>query len=443
MSYKCIYNGTIITMNENKDIIEAGAVVINGMEIVEIGYTSELLNKYDYTEKIDAQNGIIMPGFINGHCHVSMSVFRSLGEDIPDRLTRYMFPLEDMIVDEGLVNTGAKLSIAEMLLGGVTTFVDMYYFEDEVAKAAKELGMRAIAGETILEKIAPDTDAPYGGLDYAIKFIKEWKNDELIIPALAPHATYTNDEEHLLKIKELSEKYNVPILIHISEMISEMEKFREEYDMTPVQYLDKIDFLSDKVIGAHLVYTNEEDMDILYRNDVGVIHNVAANAKSGRKVAPVPRMLDKKVKVGLGTDGPMSGNHQDIINVLDQYTKIQKVAANNNRICPAIEAVELGTIGGARAIKLDDTIGSIEVGKKADIIIIETNTPNIQPIYDYYSAITYAAYPHNVVMTMVNGNVVMRDRKLLTGNLDKIIDDVKQIQEKIKGIAMELEKKVK
>lgn len=443
MSYKCIYNGTIITMNGNKEIIEDGAVVINGSEILEIGNTSELLDKYEYAEKIDAKDGIIMPGFINGHCHVSMSVFRSLGEDIPDRLTRYMFPLEDMLVDEKLVNVGAKLSIAEMLMGGVTTFVDMYYFEDEVAKAAKELGMRAIAGETILEKIAPDTDVPYGGIEYATKFIEAWKNDELIIPALAPHATYTNDEEHLLEIKELSQKYNAPILMHISEMTFEMEEFKEKYNMTPVQYLDKIGFLCDKVIGAHLVYTNEEDMDILYKNDVGVIHNVAANAKSGRKVAPAPKMLAKNVKVGLGTDGPMSGNHQDIINVLDQYTKIQKVAANNNKICPSIEAVELGTIGGARAIKLDSIIGSIEAGKKADIIIIETNTPNMQPIYDYYSAITYAAYPHNVVMTMVNGKVVMKDRKLLTGDLGKIIDDIKDMQEKIKEIALELEKKVR
>lgn len=443
MAYKCIYNGTIITMNENKDIIENGAVVINGSEIIEIDTTKELINKYDYDEQIDAQQGIIMPGFINGHCHVSMSVFRSLGEDIPDRLTRYMFPLEDRLVDEKLVNVGAKLSIAEMILGGVTTFVDMYYFEDEVAKAAKELGIRAIAGETVLEKISPDSNTPYGGIEYASKFIEKWKDDELIVPAFAPHATYTNDKDHLLEIERLSKKYNVPILIHISEMLFEMKEFKEKYNMTPVKYLNKIGFLCDRVIGAHLVYTNEEDMDILYKNDVGVIHNVAANAKSGRKVAPVPQMLEKGVKVGLGTDGPMSGNHQDIINILDQYTKIQKVAANDNRICPAIEAVELGTIGGARAIKLDNIIGSIETGKKADIIIIETNTPNMQPIYDYYSALTYAAYPHNVVMSMINGKVVMKDRKLLTGDINRIINDARDIQEKIKEIALELEKKAK
>lgn len=442
MSYKCIYNGTVITMNKNRDVIENGALIIKDSEIVEVG-GQELLNKYDCDEKVDADNGIIMPGFINGHTHVSMSLFRSVGEDIPNRLIRYMFPLEDMLVDENLVNVGAKLSMCEMILGGVTTIADMYYFEDEVAKAAKELGMRAIAGETILKKPSPDSEVPYGGMDYAVKFIEKWKNDELIIPAFAPHATYTSDEKHLLEIKKLSYKYDVPILMHISETTAEMDEFKEKYNMTPVKYLDSIGFLCSKLIGAHLIYTNDEDIEILSKQDVGVIHNVAGNAKSGRKVAPVPKMLTKGVKVGLGTDGPMSGNHQDIIDLLDQYTKIQKLANNTAAICPSIEAVELGTIRGAQALKLDDTIGSLEKGKKADIIIIETNAPNMQPIYDYYSSIVYAAYPHNVVMTMINGKVIMKDRKILTADLTSVMENVKILQRKIKDKVLELEKQVK
>lgn len=439
MSYKCIYNAVIVTMNLNRDIIENGVLVIKDSEIFDIG-DSKLLSKYDYEEKIDAKNGIVLPGFINGHTHVSMSVFRSLGEDIPDRLRRYMFPLEDSIVDAELVRVGAKLSIAEMLLGGVTTFADMYYFEDEVAKAAKEMGIRAIAGETIINKPSPDSNKPYGSMEYAEKFIEKWKNDELVTPALAPHATYSVDEEHLRKIKEISQKHKVPILMHISEMDFEMEQFKEKYNCTPVKFLENINFLSSKVIGAHLVYATEDDMEIMLKHDVGVIHNVAANAKAARPVAPVPSMIERGIKVGLGTDGPMSGNHLDIINLLDQYTKIQKIATGARNGRTSLEAVELGTISCAKAIEMGNVIGSIEIGKKADVIIIDTNCPNMQPIYDYYSAIVYSAYPHNVSMTMVNGKVVMKDRKLINEDLNKIIDETRKLQDKIKEAVAKLNK---
>jgi len=438
MGYKCIYNGVVLTMNKCREIIEDGVVVIKDKEIIETGNRS-LLEKYNFDEMIDADRGIIMPGFINGHSHVSMSIFRSLGEDVPDRLRKYLFPLEDKLVDEELVRIGARLGIAEMIMGGVTTFADMYYFEDEVAKASKELGMRAIVGETVINRIAPDTKEGYEGLKHAVALIEKWKGDDLIIPAFAPHATYTNDKEHLQKIRQLSDKHGAPILIHISEMEFEMEEFREKYDMSPVAYLDSIGFLTDKVIGAHLVYVDDEDIDLLAKREVGVIHNITANAKGGRGVSPAPKMLKRNVKVGLGTDGPMSGNTIDIIGILDQYTKIQKYAALDNTVCPSIEAVELGTIRCAEAIHMDEMIGSLEEGKRADVIIINTHSPNMQPIYDYYSALVYSAYPHDVSMTMINGTVVMKDRTLLSGNLDDILSDVYRVKEQIVKSAKELE----
>lgn len=431
MTIKSIYNGHILTMNSHKQIIENGYVVIKDNAIIEISSDKNILNKYNNVEMIDAKGGIIMPGFINGHCHVSMSLFRGLGEDVPDRLRKFIFPLEEKLVDKEFVKIGAKLSLAEMILGGVTTFVDMYYYEDEVAKVTEKMGMRAILGESVLNKETPDSKIPYGGMNYSIEFIKKWKNHELICPAIAPHATYTNDTLHLLQAKGISDKFNVPILMHLSEMDYEIEKYRKEYDKTPIEYLQHIGFLSDKLIGAHCVYATENDMNILKKYDVNIIHNVGANAKSGRPIAPIHKLMKKGINVGIGTDGPMSGNHQEIISVMHQYTKFQKVRENDRSIASALSAIELGTIKGAKAIGMDSIIGSIEVGKKADIIIIDTSTPNMMPLYDYYGAIVYGAYPSNISMTMVNGKILMKDRKLLVDSLESIYEQVNIKQQEI------------
>ncbi len=435
-SMKCIYNGILLTMNDEFDEYERGAVIVDGNKIVAVGDES-IVSKYegagDIDEKIDASGGVIMPGFINGHTHISMSVFRTLGEDMPDRLHKYLFPLEDNLVDAELVKVGARLSIAEMLMGGVTTFADMYYYEDEVARVVDNMGMRAILGETVLERIAPDTDKPYGGIDIAQELVSDWSHSELITPAIAPHATYTNDTKHLQKIAEIAQKSNIPIMIHIAEMTFETDKYKDEYNMSPVEYLDSIGFLSDRVIGAHLIYVDDKDIDILAKRGVGVIHNVAGNAKSGRAVSPVPSMLKKGVNVGLATDGPMSGNSMDVIGLLDQYTKIQKLNARDNSICSAKEAVHLGTLGGARAVHMGDEIGSLEVGKKADIIVVGTKNPNMQPIYDPYSAIVYGACPHDVTHSMINGRLLMVDRKLLHEDINEIYAELKQQQKRVKN----------
>lgn len=411
MALMIIKNVNILTMNKNKDIIENGVVVIVDNIINDIG-NEELLSRYSCDNIIDGKDGILIPGMINTHAHTSMVVFRSLGDDVPDRLKRYLFPLEKMLVDKELVYLGARYGITEMLLGGVTTFTDMYFYEDEVAKAAKELGIRGVLGESILDFPSPDSKEPYGGLEYSKWFIEKWKEDDLITPAVAPHAIYTNDKEHLKMASELSKKYNVPMMMHVAEMGYEFKECEDDNNMTPVQYLDSIGILNERFISAHSILVTEEDIDILEKRRVGIAHNVGANSKGAKGVAPIVKMYKKGMKVGLGTDGPMSGNTLDIVTQLALVGKVHKLFNNDRSLFPAKEILEMATIGGARALNMDKKIGSIEIGKRADLVLFETSSINMQPIYDYYSVLVYSANPSNVDTVIVDGKVIVKDKKL-------------------------------
>lgn len=430
MSNKLIRNVTVLTMNPNKDIIENAVVVIEGDTIVDIG-GERLLEKYPNYECIDGDNGILIPGFVNGHTHCAMVAFRSLGDDVADRLKRYLFPLEKLLVDKELVSLGSKYGICEMALGGVTTFADMYYFEDEVAKSSKEVGLRAIVGETILDFKAPDTDAPYGGLEYCDWFIDKWKDDDLITPAVAPHAPYSNDTLHLQKAFRLAEERDVPILMHIAESSNEFNKYKEEYDLTPVQYLDKIGVLNSRMVGAHVIHVNDEDLDLLKLRGVGISHNIGANAKGAHGISPAYKMYNMDMKIGLGTDGPMSGNTLDIITQMGLVAKIHKLFNNDRTIFTSDQILEMATLGGARALNLDHKIGSIEIGKKADLVIVETNSINMQPIYNYYSALVYSANSSNVSTVMVNGKIILRNKVLLTQDYSILTKEFKKIKNKV------------
>lgn len=435
-------NITVITMNENKDIIENGIVAFEKNNIVYVGNNIEkenLINKEDYeVEIIDGEQGILMPGMINCHTHASMVPFRSLADDYKDRLKRYLFPLEQKLVDENLTYVGAKYAIAEMLLGGVTTFCDMYYFEDEVAKAAKELNMRGILCETIVNFPAPDSKKPFGGLDYSVSFIEKWKDDNLIIPGIAPHAPYTNNDESLKKSYEISKKYNVPMTMHVAEMDYEYKECIDKYNLTPVQYLNKLEILDSNFISAHTVLVNEEDIKILKEKGVGVSHNVGANAKGAKGVAPILKMKEEGINVGLGTDGPMSGNTLDIIGQMVQVGKVHKLFNNDRSVLPSMELVEMATMGGAKVLGLDKEIGSIEVGKKADMVLIETKSVNMQPIYDYYAAVVYSANASNIDTVVVDGKIVVRNKNLVSGDFNQIRESLLGLKDKISKIAAEL-----
>ncbi len=437
MNIKLIKNVDIITMDSEKRIIEDGVLVIENNLIKEIG-TLDLINEYKNAQIIDGNGGILMPGMVNSHTHSSMIVFRSLADDVPDRLNRFLFPLEKKLVDKELVYKGAKYGIAEMLLSGVTTFADMYFFEDEVARAAKEMGIRAVLGETILNFPSPDSKEAYGGITYSDSFIKKWLDDELITPSIAPHAPYSLDDEHLKKSYEMAKKYDVPMMMHLAEMDYEIKKYREECNMTPVEYLDSIGVLDSNLIAAHCILVSEKDIELLKEKNVGISHNVGANSKAAKGVAPVYKMYKDGLDIGLGTDGPMSGNTLDIITQMGQVAKVHKLFNEDRSLFPAKEVVEMATLGGAKALKLEKKIGTIEVGKCADLVILETESVNMQPIYDHYSVMVYSANPSNVDTVIVNGQILVRDKKLTKANLREIQNDVREMNKIVSDIAKTL-----
>lgn len=429
-----IKNINILTMNENKDIIENGIVAYKNNKIIYVGNENIYENK-DNIEVIDGEDGILMPGMINCHTHVSMVPFRSLADDYKDRLKRYLFPLEQRLVDKRLTYIGAKYGISEMLLGGVTTFCDMYYFEDEVAKAAKELNIRGILCETVIDFPSPDSKEKFGGLEYSKWFIEKWKDDELITPGIAPHAPYTNTDKSLKEAYNISKKYNVPITMHVAEMDYELKEYKDKYNLTSVGYLDKLGILDSNFISAHTILVNDEDIQILKIRDVKVSHNIGANSKGAKGIMPIFKMKENNIDIGLGTDGPMSGNTLDIITQMSQVGKIHKLFNNDRTLLPSVELVEMATIGGARVLGIDNKVGSIEVGKNADLVLIETQSVNMQPIYDYYSTIVYSSNPSNVDTVIVNGDIVVKNKKLVSGDFNNIRKDLLKLKNEIIEVA--------
>ncbi|KLO02363.1 amidohydrolase, partial [Morganella morganii] len=372
-----ITDGTVLTMNPDNTVFEHGTVVVSDGKIVAVG-GPELTSKYQAKKVLDVKGDIVMPGLINTHTHGSMTVFRSLGDDVPDRLHRYIFPLENKLVSRDMVRTGANLANIEMIKGGVTTYADMYYFEDEVAKTVDKAGLRAVLGETIINFPVADAQTPEEGIAYAVRFIKEYKDHPRITPAFAPHAPYTNTTENLQKIAALSEELNVPVMIHLAETDREKEEIAKRTGgKSPVQYMADIGVLNNRLLAAHVIMADDNDLNLLKKYDVGVAHNISANTKSAKGVAPVTQMLEKGIRTGLGTDGPMSSNTLTTMNELNLVGKIHKLETQNRAAMPPLTVVEMATMGSARALHMDDKIGSLETGKLADIIVVDTKAPNM------------------------------------------------------------------
>lgn len=435
-----IKNVTALTMNENRDVIKNAVVCFKGNKIIYVGDRDIEETTMDQCEieVIDGEEGILMPGMINCHTHASMIPFRSLAEDYKDRLKRYLFPLEQRLVNEELTFVGAKYAIAEMLLGGVTTFCDMYYFEDEVAKAARDLNMRGVLCETIVNFPSPDSKEPLGGLEYSRGFINRWKGNNLIIPGVAPHAPYSNTEDSLREAFKISKEYNVPMTMHLAEMDYEFDECKEKYNLTPVQYMDRLGILDSNFISAHTVLVDENDIEILKGRNVGVSHNIGANSKGAKGVMPLIKMMERGIKIGLGSDGPMSGNTLDIITQMSLVGKIHKLVNKDRTILHSVDLIELATIGGARVLGIDSEVGSIEVGKKADLTLIETKSVNMEPIYDHYSAIVYSSNPGNVNTVIVDGVVVVKNKRLVSGDFREIRKNLINLKDRINKVAYEL-----
>jgi 5-methylthioadenosine/S-adenosylhomocysteine deaminase len=425
-----ITHAYVVTMNRSRTIYQDGAVVIRGSHLIAVGPASAA-NNYIGAKTIDAAGDLVMPGMINCHTHASMTVFRGLGDDVPDRLQRFIFPLEHKLVDREMVYWGALYGMIEMIQGGVTTFADMYYFEDEVARAAQKMGMRGILGETVINIPAPDAKEPYGGIGYAQKFIQQFHGDPLITPAYAPHAPYTVDAEHLRTIEKDAETQDVPILMHVAEMPYEVTDIKTQYNKTPIEYLDSLGLLSGHLVAAHCIFVTDSDIDLLKSRDVGVAHNMEANIKSAKGVAPAMKMFKQGVRIGLGTDGPMSGNTLDIIGQLGYVAKVQKVANRDRNVAPAIDVVEMATMGGARALHMESRIGSLEAGKLADLVVLDHNATTMTPFYDFYSTLVYAASAQDVRTTIINGRVIMQDRKINTVDVAAAREHMRTLSRKI------------
>ncbi|MTC43867.1 amidohydrolase family protein [Providencia sp. wls1921] len=427
-----IVDGTVLTMDANNQVIENGTVVIDKNKIIAVG-GPELATQYTAKKRLNVDGDIVMPGLINTHTHASMTVFRSLADDVPDRLHRYIFPLESKMVSREMVRVGANLANVEMVKGGVTTYVDMYYFEDEVAKTVDKIGMRAILGESVIKFPVADAKNADEGIAYAVNFINQYKDHPRITPAFAPHAPYTNTTEHLQKIAKLSQELNVPVMIHLAETDREQEEIAKRTGgKSPVQYMADIGALNNKVIAAHAIMVDENDINLLKQYDVGVAHNVSANTKSAKGVAPVTAMLAKGVRVGLGTDGPMSSNTLTTMNELNLVGKIHKLENKDRAAMPPITVVELATKGSAKAIHMEDKLGSLEAGKLADIIVVDTKSPNMVPMYNPYAALVYGANASNVRHTIVDGNLLMEDRKVLTVDENAIVKEALQFADQVR-----------
>jgi len=436
-----ITGGTIVTMDPSRRTLEDGFIAVRGDEIVAVGSGASASLHFapkgiDAKLKIDARGKLILPGFINGHTHVPMTLLRGLRDDVTldEWLTKFIFPAEAKNVTEEFVRWGTRLAAAEQIRSGVTTFADMYYFEDAVAEETKAAGMRGVLGETILDFPAPDNKTNDAMLEYTEKFLKRWQGDPLIHAAVAPHSIYTDSEKTLKDSAALARKYNAPILIHVGETKKELNDSREKNGTTPVQYLDKLGILGPDVLAAHCVWVDETDRKILAQRQVGCVHNPSSNMMLASGVAPVIEERAAGIAVGLGTDGAAGSNNDlNLMEEMDLAAKLQKITKIDPRALGAKAVVEMATIEGARALHMEKEIGSLETGKKADLILIGLDAPNAVPMYDVYAQLAYALKGSDVETVIIGGHVVMRDRKLLTVDEPSVIAKAKEFKGRVEA----------
>lgn len=429
-----VSGGIVVTMDGKRSIYDNGAVVIKGDSIIAAGPRAELETKYAASQVINAKDKLIVPGFINGHTHVPMTLFRGIHDDVTlnDWLYKYIFPAEAKNVNEEFVRWGTRLAAAEQIRSGVTTFADMYYFEDAIAEETKAAGMRAVLGETFIDFPAPDNKSETEMLAYTEKFLKKWQGDPLIHAAPAPHSIYTCSQKTLQDSAALARKYHAPILIHVAEMKKERDDSLTKNGMSPVQYLDKLGILGPDVVAAHCIFVDEADRKTLAQRQVGCVHNPSSNMIIASGVAPVPEERNAGIAVGLGTDGPAGSNNDlNLMEEMDLAAKLAKITKMDPLALTAKAVVEMATIDGARALHMEKEIGSLEAGKKADLILISLDEPNAVPMYDVYSQLAYSLKGSDVETVIIGGRVVMRERKLLTVNEQAAIAKAREYKKSI------------
>ena len=425
--------GTVVTMDAGFRVLADAAVAVRGERIVAVGGARELGGRFKAARTIDTTGRIVMPGLVNTHTHVPMTLLRGVADDVELMvwLTKYIWPAEAAHVTPEFVTWGTRLAAWEMIRTGTTTFADMYFYEDLVAEAAKQAGLRGFCAATVMDHAIPGLKDADEGLRAAEAFLKKWTGDPLIVPAVGPHAAYTVGPETLLRAKALADRYQARMTIHAAESPSEMALVKEKYGTTTVAHLDKIGFLGPRLTLAHAIWLSDDEIATIAARGVGTAHCPSSNMKLASGVSPVPKLRKAGVRAGLGTDGPASNNDLDMFEEIDLALKLHKITSGDPKILSARDGVEMATIGGARALHLEDEIGSLEPGKRADLIVLATDAPSAQPFYDAYSHIAYALKGSDVVTTMVNGRVLMEDGRMLTLDTALIATRVREYRERI------------
>lgn len=429
-----IITGTVVTMDAARTVLNDGAIAITGDTIAAVGQRAEIEATFHAAKTIDARGKLILPGFINGHTHVPMTLFRGLHDDVTlnDWLYKYIFPAEKLNVTEDFVRWGTRLAAAEQIRSGVTTFADMYYFEDAIAEETKKAGMRGLLGETWIDFPTPDNKDRAAMLSYTEKFLQKWQGDSLIHASVAPHSIYTCSQKTLQDSAALARKYHAPILIHVGEMRKEWDDSLKNNNATPVQYLERLGILGPDVVAAHCIYVDETDRKILAAHQVGCVHNPSSNMMLASGVAPVPEERAAGIAVGLGTDGPAGSNNDlDLMEEMDLAAKLAKITKMSPLALNAKAVVEMATIDGARALHMEKEIGSLEKNKKADVIVISLDEPNAVPMYDIYAQLAYALKANDVETVIIGGRTVMKDHKLLTVDEEAAIAKANEYGKKV------------
>ena len=420
----------VLTFNEGKEILEKGAVAVTGDGIVAVGETSRLAEEIEAKEELDASGCLVMPGLINLHTHAAMSCFRGLADDLPlqEWLHEHIFPAEATYVSEENAYWGTLLAVVEMIKSGTTTFCDGYFYEDGAARAVTASGIRAVLGQGVIDFPAPGVPDPRINLKAAEAFVFRWQGKSpRLVPSIFCHSPYTCSPETLIGAKDICRQHGISFQIHLAETMIEVEEVQKRYGRRSVDHLRVLGLLDEETLCHHAVWVTGEEIEVLEQNGVGVSHNPESNMKLASGVAPLPKMLAAGVKVGLGTDGCASNNNLDIFQEMDSAAKLHKVHWGDTTLCSAVQVAEMATNGGAAALGLSQVLGSLEPGKKADLIVIDLNQPHLTPMYEPCSHLVYAARGADVRDVIIDGSIVMRERQLLEIDEQEVMVKVREI----------------